>query len=100
MSEITIRRLDPTVIDGLNKRAAAAGRSMEDEARTILSEAVTDDQLARQRAGLKRLIAARQQMFGQPGEPGEPDSTALIRDMRDARTAINETWLPPTSPKP
>jgi plasmid stability protein len=36
MSQLTIRRLAPTVIEGLKKRAAAAGRSMEEEARTDL----------------------------------------------------------------
>jgi antitoxin FitA len=40
MTQLTIRRLDQTVIDGLKKRAAAAGHSMEEEARNILREAI------------------------------------------------------------
>jgi plasmid stability protein len=33
MGTITIRRLDDTVIEAIKQRAAAAGRSMEEEAR-------------------------------------------------------------------
>ena len=33
MTQLTIRRLDPLVIEKLRARAAAAGRSMEEEAR-------------------------------------------------------------------
>jgi plasmid stability protein len=49
MTQLTIRRLAPSVIEALKKRANAAGRSMEEEARTILSDAVLDRQLANQR---------------------------------------------------
>ncbi|MEL6186508.1 MAG: hypothetical protein AAFU79_17945 [Myxococcota bacterium] len=40
MATLTIRRLDDEVRDALRVRAAQAGRSMEDEARTILTRAV------------------------------------------------------------
>lgn len=40
MSVVTIRNLDPRVKAGLQRRAAEHGRSMEAEARAILSEAV------------------------------------------------------------
>ena len=39
---LTIRRLDPTVKDRLRLRAARLGRSMEEEARRILSTAVEE----------------------------------------------------------
>jgi plasmid stability protein len=40
MTQITIRRLDAAVVQGLKNRAAAAGHSMEQEARKILEAAV------------------------------------------------------------
>ena len=40
MATLTIRRLDNDVTEALRVRAARAGRSMEDEARTILTRAV------------------------------------------------------------
>lgn len=40
MATLTIRRLDDDVKEALRIRAARAGRSMEDEARTILTRAV------------------------------------------------------------
>jgi plasmid stability protein len=59
MTQLTIRRLDPSVIDGLKKRAAEAGRSMEEEARRILSDAVLDTQIAHQRAWLREMETRR-----------------------------------------
>lgn len=38
MASLTIRKLDPAVKDRLRVRAAQHGRSMEEEARRILSE--------------------------------------------------------------
>ena len=43
MSSITIRNLDDTVKHNLRVRAALHGRSMEEEARTILRNAVAQD---------------------------------------------------------
>lgn len=42
MANLTIRRIDPTVKERLRLRAAANGRSMEEEARRILSNAIGD----------------------------------------------------------
>jgi plasmid stability protein len=38
MGTITIRRLDDAVIEAIKRRAALAGRSMEEEARHALHE--------------------------------------------------------------
>ena len=38
MASITVRNLDPAVKEALRLRAAANGRSMEEEARTYLAE--------------------------------------------------------------
>ena len=92
MSQLTIRRLAPTVIEGLKKRAAAAGRSMEEEARTILSDAISDQQLARQRAWVKEMKVKRRELFG---DQVFPDSSELFREMRDERTRQVEEWALP-----
>ena len=55
MTQITIRRLDSAVLQALKGRAAAAGHSMEQEARFILEAAVLparDGMLDRLRRGL------------------------------------------------
>lgn len=97
MSQITIRRLDPGVIDALKKRAASAGRSMEEEARTILSDAVLAEKLARQRAWVKSMQALHKRLYG---DKVFPDSTHLFREMRDARTRQIEEWaLTPAKPR-
>lgn len=98
MTQLTIRRLSSVVIDGLKKRAAASGHSMEEEARRILSDAVHDEQLARQREGLKKLAAARKEIFG---DQVFPDSSDEFRQMREERTRQIEEWaLPPRDRKP
>ncbi|MGB9368313.1 MAG: hypothetical protein WCE79_20105 [Xanthobacteraceae bacterium] len=93
MTQLTIRRLDRTVIDGLKKRAAEAGRSMEEEARTILSAAVLDEQLAKQRAWVERMKAKRKEIFG---DQVFPDSSEEISKMREERSRyIAELTAPP-----
>lgn len=89
MTQLTIRRLDQTVIDGLKKRAAAAGHSMEEEARQILSDAIGDEHLRRQREWLAKTQAVRKQLLG--GNVFS-DSTEIIRKMRDGRAEINASW--------
>lgn len=96
MTQITIRRLDPVIIAGLKKRAAGAGRSMEEEARQILSEAVIDDQLERQRAWLKDMDKVRRRIFG---DKVFPDSSGEFRRMRDERTRTIEEWALPSRNK-
>lgn len=44
MWQMTVRHLDPAVIQGLKIRAAASGRLLEDEVRTILSDTVLKPQ--------------------------------------------------------
>ncbi|WP_372724805.1 plasmid stabilization protein [Immundisolibacter sp.] len=46
MSSITIRNLGDTVKQNLRVRAALHGRSMEEEARTVLRNAVAQDALS------------------------------------------------------
>ncbi|ONM47553.1 FitA-like ribbon-helix-helix domain-containing protein [Nocardia donostiensis] len=48
MASITVREPDPEVKERLRRRAAAHGRSMEAEARAILSDAVRPKRLLRE----------------------------------------------------
>jgi len=97
VTQLTIRRLDQTVVDGLKKRAAAAGHSMEEEARRILSEAVVDAQLQRQREWLANMQAKRKELFG---DKVFSESTDIIRKMRDERTAYLAELTAPKKDEP
>ena len=67
MSSITIRNLSDTVKQNLRVRAALYGRSMEEEARTILRNAVEQD---------------------------APSSAALLQRIRDRFVALGDVDLP------
>ena len=62
MASITIRNLDDDVKTRLRVRAAEHHRSMEEEARIILREAVTD-----RRAGVRNLAMFTRQCFASLG---------------------------------
>lgn len=76
---ITIRKLGPNVHDALRRRAAAAGRSMEAEAREILRvtclKPLTEAEVAELRERARKRTAGRPQS----------DSTEIIRQARDER---------------
>jgi plasmid stability protein len=57
MAQLVVRNLDEEVKAKLRRRAAAHGRSMEEEVRAILRDAVKEG--ARPKAGLGTRIAAR-----------------------------------------
>ena len=81
----------------MKKRAAAAGRSMEEEARQILNDAVLEEQLARQRAWVEEMRATHKRLYG---DKVFPDSSGLFREMRDERTRQIEEWaLPKDGPR-
>lgn len=80
MAQITIRNIDDAVMQALRRRASAAGRSTEEEARRALSVAagIADRDSAR-----ARLDDARQKLRGmRDDQPAE----ALVRAMRDQRS--------------
>jgi antitoxin FitA len=79
MAQITIRKLDDAVMQALRKRAAAAGRSVDDEARRALAIATGVDRAASR----ARLDAVRDLLRGRTDMPAEE----LVRQMRDARTS-------------
>ena len=57
MAQLVVRNLDDAVKDKLRRRAAAHGRSMEEEVRAILRDAVKEE--VRPKVGLGTRIAAR-----------------------------------------
>jgi plasmid stability protein len=78
MAQFVVRDLEDDVKEGLKRRARRHGRSMEDEVRHILRNAVKDD-----RRGVRKLgsrIAARFATVGLPGDlpewRGEPARSA------------------------
>jgi len=78
MAQLTIRNIDEAVLQALKRRAAAAGRSMEEEARRCLAVATGVD-----REGARaRLAKARAELKSRSDRPAE----ALVREARDERT--------------
>lgn len=75
---MTIRNIDDVVMQALRRRAAAAGHSMEEEARRALAMAVGVDRV-RARA---RIDLARRALSGHRDREAEK----LVREMRDERT--------------
>jgi antitoxin FitA len=79
MGVITVRKLDDEVVDRLKARAAAAGRSMEEEARLILSEAARASPLTG-RAAADHLRRRSKEIFGDRVFSGVAE---ILREARD-----------------
>jgi len=77
MGQLLIRNLDDTVIATLKRRAAAAGHSMEAEARATLRSALKVDKLA--------LVREAQAMTATWRDDSAPQGWELIREDRDSR---------------
>lgn len=76
MATLTIRRLDEDVYERLRDRARSNRRSLEAEARDILTErALAKDEL------VADLIRFHEEMTAKHGLL--PDSTPILREMRD-----------------
>jgi plasmid stability protein len=78
MAQVLVRNLDVRVVEGLKRKAALHGHSLEQELRDILAES------ARWSAD-ERVAAARRIRAMTPAGPKQTDSTALIREDRDNR---------------
>jgi plasmid stability protein len=77
MAQITIRNLDDAVMQALRKRATAAGRSVEDEARRTLANATgVDREVAR-----ARLEAVHNLLKRHTDTPAED----LLKQIRNSR---------------
>ena len=76
MAQVLVHHLDDHIVDRLKKRAKAHGRSPQSEVKTILEEAVPDDESA-----WKRIDALRKRL-GKSGRTFS-DCADLIRQDRD-----------------
>ncbi len=84
MGTITIRRLDDGVIEAIKRRAAEAGRSMEEEARQALTETYSQADRAKLRG---EAVARLRDLHARgllPAARGA-DSVDIIREMREER---------------
>ena len=84
MGTITIRRLDNAVIEAIKRRAAEAGRSMEEEARQALQQSYGEAERARLRAEAVARIRDLHARGLLPKGNGV-DSVDIIREMREER---------------
>lgn len=78
MSTITIRGLDATIVDRLKKRARSHHRSLEAEAREILSQEAsfkTNEEWFAEAERLRNEVT--------PWQPGMPTAVELVREGRD-----------------
>ncbi|KAB2875814.1 MAG: hypothetical protein F9K38_14320 [Pseudorhodoplanes sp.] len=83
MATLTIRQLDDALVRRIKMRAAEAGRSMEEEVRTLLDHTYGEaEQLARQKAWADRM--RRLHKAGKLPR-SDVDSAELIRQMREER---------------
>jgi len=78
MAQITIRNLDDSIMQALKRRAAAAGRSTEEEARRCLAVATGIDR----ESALQRLETLRE---GLKNQASEPLAEATVHQMREER---------------
>ena len=92
MATLTIRNLDDSLKLGLRMRAARHSRSMEEEARQILRQALQGDTAAPQQDLASRIRARVAAVGGvelriAPREPARepPDLSALVRPRKPAR---------------
>lgn len=83
MATLTVRRLDDDVYQQLKQKARMNGRSLEAEARTVLTRSATEpaEKVGAPDAWIARVLEGQARMKAKYGEL--PDSTELIRQMRD-----------------
>lgn len=80
MATLRVQGLEEQVVERLRRRAAANGRSLEEEARRILEKAVGYDFAARRRAFRDLAARLRAETGGVPQTP----SHVLIREDRES----------------
>lgn len=82
MGMITVRNVDDSLLQALEQRATAAGRTVEDEVRWILAQALDPAHDASRQAFIE-LMRQRRASYG---DRIFPDSAEIIREMRDERS--------------
>lgn len=81
MGQLLLRNVDDSLIETLKRRAAAAGRSMEAEARDALARGT--QLTGAEKVAMMREIRAANQKLRVPGRP-QTESWLLIREDRDS----------------
>ena len=81
MATITIRKLDDATVEALKARAKAFGRSMEEEARVILSREARPGKLYGQ-AAVDHVREFKQKHFGDKVFP-EGTTLEILRELRE-----------------
>jgi plasmid stability protein len=79
MGQIVIRNIDTAVIEGLRRRAATCGTSMEEQARRALTKAVGLD-----RAAAARRLAEIRRIIGRLEGPSTLDDLRRDRNRDEA----------------
>ena len=81
MPTITIRKLDEAIVEGLKARAKANGRSMEEEARLILSREARPGKLSGQ-AAVEHFRELQKKHFGDRVFP-LGTTLEILRELRE-----------------
>ncbi|HEY5409154.1 MAG TPA: hypothetical protein VIJ94_00380 [Caulobacteraceae bacterium] len=79
MATITIRRLDDATVEALKTKAKANGRSMEEEARLMLSRGTGTGKLSG-KAAAERFRQLQKKHFG---DQEFSDSLEILRELRE-----------------
>ena len=80
MATVNVRQLDDHVVQRLKRRAAANNRSLESEARHILSAAAEDDMAIKRKSFQELAVKLRRGTKGRVQTPSE----ILIREDRES----------------
>ena len=80
MATVNVRQLDDHVVQRLKRRAAANNRSLESEARHILSAAAEDDMAMKRKSFQELAVKLRRRTKGRVQTPSE----ILIREDRES----------------
>jgi len=81
LGNITIRDIDDSLMQALEERASAAGRSLEEEARRILAETVHPEKTLSWEEFWRRAEEIRESFQGRTLS----DSTELLHEIREER---------------
>ncbi len=90
MATVTIRKLNDATVESLKARAKAAGRSMEEEVRRIITEQVNPTTSSPEKPS-ERFRRLRQELFG---NRVLPSSLGVLREIREEDPTSSSTEAP------
>jgi plasmid stability protein len=80
VSQLILNNIDPSLLEKLKRRAANHQRSLEEELKAILQEAIEVEQAAKMKAFRDQAYQMRQALSGRV----HTDSAELVREDRDS----------------